>query len=249
MPTSDGGTSLALDAAVAAGDLDGVDRATQAVTAHTTASELVTALADLVVPRLSAAGHGSIFLYHLPRLLPTSPVAATMARGLLREIARQPSWQLRWMDERAPDAGPSGGLVEPLLTPSDVGDPGSNFISPTMALVERSGLAAQLLDAPTRRITISQAPPRPPSCRCVDVTTFLDAGPAAAAAAVWHVDDDQLGSYVRRLVTVAAIHEDAHLAKYTLACLDATRDDPAAGRLFLAAAAHLSGWWRQAHTH
>ena len=49
---------------------------------------------------------------------------------------------------------------------------------------------------------------------------------------------------MRQLVTHAALHGDAHLAKYTLACLDAARDDPGARRLYLAAAAHLAGWWR-----
>ena len=63
---------------------------------------------------------------------------------------------------------------------------------------------------------------------------------------MWHVADDRVGSYVRRVATVAALHRDAHLAKYTLACLDAGRDDPAAGRLFLAAAAYLAAWWRRA---
>src|SRR5262249_25516039 len=39
-----------------------------------------------------------------------------------------------------------------LLQPPSPGDPGSNFIYPTMSLVERSGLAAELLDAPTRSL-------------------------------------------------------------------------------------------------
>ena len=54
---------------------------------------------------------------------------------------------------------------------------------------------------------------------------------------MWHAPDAELDDYVQRLVTFAAVHRDAHLAKYTLACLDATRDDPGAGRLYLAAAA------------
>jgi hypothetical protein len=48
---------------------------------------------------------------------------------------------------------------------------------------------------------------------------------------------------VTTLVTRAAIHEDAHLVKYTLACLDAATDDPPHRRLYLAAAASLGGYW------
>ena len=45
------------------------------------------------------------------------------------------------------------------------------------------------------------------------------------------------------LATQAALHPDAHLAKYTLACFDAAERDPEAAPLFLAAAARLGVWW------
>ncbi len=317
LPPPTDGPAPELAAAIAAGDLDGIDRAASALAATTTAGELVGRLADVVLPRLAAAGHGSIFLYHLPRLLAASPAAATMARGLLRELGRAPDWNLTWMDDRPPTGVPSGDLATRLLTPVDVGDPGSNFIYPTMALVERTGLAADLLDAPTRGLPVAAArrdllrvaawsmlqddPAHAPygwshcltmpqaalgvapACGrpdravavaatyvlgfrstlgattldpswtpdpvaphdALDPTTFLDAGPGRAAAAIWHAEDTTLPTYVRRLATVAAGHHDAHLAKYTLACIDASRDDPDAGRLFLAAAAHLAAWWRR----
>jgi hypothetical protein len=280
--------------------------------AETTATELVGRLADVVLPRLGAAAHGTIFLYHLPRLLAASPAAATMARGLLREIGRRPEWNLTWMDERPAFGVPSGDLAARLLAPVDVGDPGSNFIYPTMSLVERTGAAARLLDDPTRGLPVADArrdllrvaawsmlqddpahapygwshcltmpqatlgvatactrPDRAVAVAATYVLGFrstlgrvtldpdwepapldgaapadvLDAGPAAAAAAVWHAGDADLPAYVRRLATYAALHQDAHLAKYTLACFDATRDDPDAGRLFLASAASLAAWW------
>jgi hypothetical protein len=69
-------------------------------------------------------------------------------------------------------------------------------------------------------------------------------GPATeAAGAAWHAPAEQVPQIWAILVSKAACHPDAHLAKYTLACLDAERDDPDAGRLYLAAAAHLNGWW------
>jgi hypothetical protein len=45
------------------------------------------------------------------------------------------------------------------------------------------------------------------------------------------------------LATNASVHHDAHLVKYTLACIDAANDDPTHGRLYLAAAETLAGWW------
>ncbi len=67
-----------------------------------------------------------------------------------------------------------------------------------------------------------------------------------AAARVWSAGDEELGRIIDELVVYATVHPDAHLAKYTLACLDAAEADPEAARLFYAAAAHLQEWWRQA---
>jgi hypothetical protein len=64
-----------------------------------------------------------------------------------------------------------------------------------------------------------------------------------AAAAVWHAPDEQLAVIVTEVATAAAVHRDAHLVKYTLACLDAAAADPPRRRLYLAAAASLIGWW------
>jgi hypothetical protein len=63
------------------------------------------------------------------------------------------------------------------------------------------------------------------------------------AGRVWWASDDELPTIVAGLASHAAIHPDAHLAKYTLACFDASEADPLGARLFLAAAAHLHDWW------
>lgn len=84
--------------------------------------------------------------------------------------------------------------------------------------------------------------PDPPS-RFVDEVTHLD--PPAAAATAWHATSSGRVNITQRLVDHAAPHHDAHLAKYTFACLDAAAQDPANERLFLAAAAFLGAWWRQ----
>jgi hypothetical protein len=46
-----------------------------------------------------------------------------------------------------------------------------------------------------------------------------------------------------RLIERAAVHADAHLAKYTVACLTAADHDPRESALYLAAAAYLGAWW------
>lgn len=48
---------------------------------------------------------------------------------------------------------------------------------------------------------------------------------------------------VTELAVRAAAHPDAHLAKYTMACLAAAADDPQARPLFMAAATYLGRWW------
>ncbi|MBL8937566.1 MAG: hypothetical protein JNM69_23595 [Archangium sp.] len=48
---------------------------------------------------------------------------------------------------------------------------------------------------------------------------------------------------LRALVVRAALHHDAHLVKYTRACLDAAAHDPGHELLFFAAAERLGAWW------
>lgn len=63
-----------------------------------------------------------------------------------------------------------------------------------------------------------------------------------AIARAWHTENPD--GVEREIATFAATHPDAHLAKYTLACLHAARTDPDAAPLFRAAATHLAIWWR-----
>lgn len=306
-----------LTAAVNAGEIDDADADAAWLAARATPVELAALLADDVIPRLSAAGHGSILLYLLPRVAPRSRAAARPLRGLVRELARQPDWRLTWHLDRAPVPAGGGDLVAALRRPRAPGDPGRDSIFPTMSLVEDSGLAEELLDGPTRTASLTQAgddlqrlaaasmlqdtPEAAPygwtHCltmpqavlglarsgaadaeRAIAVAaTFvlgfratqgavavdptwspppvegepldaLDGTPAEAAAGAWHATNGERATVMARLASRAAVHEDAHLAQYTLACFDAARDDPGAGRLHLAAAAHLSAWWRAVGT-
>ena len=302
--------------AVDAGELGDADAIAAWLAGALSARALAAALADDVIPRLGAAAHGSLFLYNLSRIAPRSAAVARTLRGLVRELAREHAWRLGWQRQRSASVRPSGDLVQRLLRPRSPGDPGSNFIYPTMHLVERSGLAAELLDAPTRALDAATAsrllarvaawsmlqdapehapygwshclsmpqavlgiadlcadpaaaiavaatyvlgfratlakvaldpewqPARPAPASGRDPLALLDGSPDEAAAGVWYAPPALLPALVTRLATRAALHHDAHLVKYTLACLDAAHADPAAARLFLAAAAFLSAWWR-----
>jgi hypothetical protein len=310
-----------LAGAIAAGDLDAADAAAHGLATSCAPVDLVPLLADLVLPRLSAAGHGPIFLYQLRRVAPRSRAAAGALRGLVRELARQPAWELSWQrradDEHTPCREPRDDgreLAARLRRPPSPGDPGSDFIYPTMSLVERSGLAAELLTEPTRSLDATTAsrvlariaawsmlqddPDRAPygwshclsmpqavlgiadACSdpraavriaatyslgfratqgrvALDPDATLEQGrapnatpaqllteaPGEAASAAWCASGPARREWITALATRAAIHSDAHLAKYTVACLDAAAADPAAEQLYLAAAAFLSAWW------
>lgn len=80
----------------------------------------------------------------------------------------------------------------------------------------------------------------------VDALEALDASPQIAAAAVHHAPPSAVAGIATELASRAALHPDAHVAKYTLACFDAAHADPDHARLFLCAAAFLHGWWAQA---
>ncbi len=78
-------------------------------------------------------------------------------------------------------------------------------------------------------------------------TSTTDAGgelePPVAATAWYHASGAVLERALPELIGRAAIHEDAHVAKYTLACLVAAERDRAERSLYLAAAASLVAWW------
>jgi hypothetical protein len=48
---------------------------------------------------------------------------------------------------------------------------------------------------------------------------------------------------VEELALAASLHEDAHLVKFTLACIHAAADDPQFAPLHLRAAERLVQWW------
>jgi hypothetical protein len=73
----------------------------------------------------------------------------------------------------------------------------------------------------------------------------LEGEPGKVAAFVFRAADRQRHAIANELAARAAIHADAHLAKYTMACLIAAARDQEAAPLYLAAAAYLGAWWGQ----
>jgi hypothetical protein len=110
--------------------------------------------------------------------------------------------------------------------------------APTGVYVAAVYIAAHVAAYAGRPIDLQHQPAPTP----LDLDDALHAAPAVAAGAAWHAPERARAV----LATAAAVNHDAHRAKYMLACLEAAGDDPAAERLYLAAAAHLHAWW-EAH--
>ncbi|MDQ1423147.1 MAG: hypothetical protein QOD72_645, partial [Acidimicrobiaceae bacterium] len=93
------------------------------------------------------------------------------------------------------------------------------------------------------RALVANYEPAPPTSN--NLIDALASGRDDAASMVWHAPARDHDDIVTELATRAALHHDAHLVKYTLACFDAADADPEHHRLYLAAAASLSSWWAQ----
>jgi len=303
-----------LNAALSEGDINAADHAYQSLCQQRSASELIADLAGSVLPQLGGAAHGSIFFELLPRFTISGVKAALMARTVVADLARHPDWRITWINQPRPPRHHSDSLIDRLLTPTSGEKPESTFIHPIMSLIDRNGLASEVLADITEGLSLKQArrellrvaahsmlqddPAHAPygwthcltlphsalamaepsgdpqraidiaatyvlgyratqSARAIDpnwkpqppahmeADTALEAGPETAAAHAWHATNTEQSVLTQAIVDYAASHPDAHLAKYTVATLDAARLDPEAAHLFRAAAAYLAAWWHQ----
>ena len=301
----------AIAAATAAQDLDGVDAAARWLGRNASTDDVM-ALSPSILDSLAAAGHASIYFFHLSRTAAHSRAALALLRPLAREVARYPQLRIEWIDGGVDaHSADADRFADALGRTPRLGLPGSDFIFPTVHQVDSGGharaivgellpsdltaasnailrvAAASMLQddtvyAPygwTHCLTLPQAvlgitPWLPdPVVAAATAATYvvgfraaegaldvdlawepprtstalpdaLTGDPATAASAAYHADDAALAALVPELAARAGAHEDAHLAKYTLACFDAAYRDPAQRRLYLAAAASLSAWWK-----
>jgi hypothetical protein len=134
--------SAALLDAIARGELDDVDRASQWLSAHATPDDLRRLLSNAIAPSLAAAAHASILLWLIGR----GDGVASLLRGPARELARQPVWKLDWYDDPSLSGnGTVTKLLDGLLSAPELPVPGSTFIYPIMSQVQDRGVASQCL--------------------------------------------------------------------------------------------------------
>lgn len=142
------GAAAALVEALGGGDLDRIDGAARWLGRHASPLELRRLLAEPLVNRLGAAAHAPIFLSLLPRVAPNGEVPGELLRGLARDLGREWSWRLHWVDGRPLDGpGTPGAMFDAVAaTPTDPVEGATPFIYPMMARVDEDGSAAKLLE-------------------------------------------------------------------------------------------------------
>jgi hypothetical protein len=157
-----------------------------------------------------------------------------------QELSRVAAWSmLQESAEHAP-YGWTHCLTMPQAVISLAGRTSDPRVALAVAATHVVGFRAALGHA---HLDPDHQPDRPRVDGGEDLAELLASGRDEAAAAAWHTPSDRLGDLVAALAANAAVHHDAHLAKYTLACFDAGVADPSHRRLYLAAAASLAAWW------
>ena len=204
---------------------------------------LLDALAD--IPMLGLPG--SNFIFPIMQQAEESGIAAKLLAGVATgdpdptrvrlELSRVAAWS---MLQEPPDHAPYGWSHCLTMPQSVLGLAGRGAtarravaVAATHVVGFRAAMAQRVLDP-------AFVPPLPATG---DMAEALTLGRLEAAATVWHASEADLATHRTLLATRAALHHDAHLAKYTLACFDAAKRDPSQPRLHLAAAASLSAWW------
>jgi hypothetical protein len=189
---------------------------------------------------------GSLFIHPLMSQVDGQGVASQLLGGALggvsvedasRVVQRAAAWS---MLQEPPDHA-AYGWSHCLTMPQAVLAVAGACRDPRRAVAVAATHVVGFRAALAARPLVDAYRPEPPDAGWPEA---LDAGPAVAAAAAWHTAGTDLEEVVTEVAGAAAVHPDAHLVKYTLACLDAAADDPSARRLYLAAAASLVGHWR-----
>ncbi len=261
----------ALLAAIRASDLDEIDRHASWLGDHATGDDLRRGLGPSLAPSLAAAAHGPIALHLLRRCPDVGPsLLRGVAREVGRHPDWLIPWEGLASGSRplldalleAPRLGmPGSNFILPMVRRgsdaavhllTDVADDQVDG----MQAVSRVAAWSMLQDASdhvpygwTHTLTIPQA------VMSVGLRTRQAVAIAASQSIGFRAS---MGARVldpsaslppippkgrEQLASMASLHFDAHLVKYTLACFDASAYDPEMAGLYLAAAAHLHEWW------
>ncbi len=209
-----------------------------------TPAGLADALLD--VPRLGTPG--SSFIYPIVHQAEESGIAPSLlgcldgrsARDARRELARVSAWS---MLQEGPEQAAYGWTHCTTLPQATlvVGERAGVAVSTAVAVAAtqvigfRSALGSRALKADYRPERSGDMPLAEAICE----------GRDAAAACAFHLASTVAGAAATRtaLAMRASTHEDAHFAKYTLACIDAGDEFPADRPLHYAAAASLAAYW------
>jgi hypothetical protein len=192
---------------------------------------------NFIYPVMQQAEESGIAAKLVSRLVDTDPATAGRDLGLIAALS---------MLQEPPDQAPYGWthcLTMPQAVIALAGDGVPSSTAVAVAATYVVGFRAALGQ---RAIRVNDEPEPVSEATLADA---IDAGRDVAAAFVWHAPSDALDGIVTDLASRAALHHDAHLVKYTLACFDAARADRARRRLHLAAAASLSSWWAHHPDH
>ena len=132
-------------AAVQQGDPDRAEASALELAAEHSPSQVVTLLADFMIPLTSAAAHASIFLHLLQRSDPRGSVSASLLAPLARELARDTGKSIQWATDRAATGETDAQQLQHALRNTPSVEVESAFIHPVMAAVDTSGLAEEQL--------------------------------------------------------------------------------------------------------
>jgi hypothetical protein len=201
----------------------------------------------LETPRLGLPG--SDFIFPIMHQVDSKGVAAEVVSPVLgpstdlaaasRAIARSAAWSMLQDDPAHAPYGWTHCLTLAQAAAAIAPTTNDPLRAMAVAATHVVGFRAALSNAPVSDRYV-------PEPVAADAREALDASPQIAAASVYHCPPTAIDAIVTDLAGRAAVHPDAHVAKYTLACFDAAEADPDHQRLFLAAAAFLHGWWAQA---
>ena len=265
------GAARDLATALGESDLDGVDRLVAWLGAHASPGDLRRLVGPAVAPALGAAAHAPIGLHLLGRSpWIDGSVLRGCLRELARNPEWRVDVDGRAGGDRpleealleAPLLGPAGSdFIQPMVAHgagaaagllADV-SPDARAAARAVARVAAWSMLQERDDhVPygwTHTLTIPQAvlsigldPRTAVAVAGTEVIGFrasmgtraLDPAAAVPPMAPEAFDD---------LVAWAALHHDAHVVKYVLACLDAAAGDPDAAPLYAAAATRLAAWW------
>ncbi len=231
-PTTQGAAAH-LVAMINARELDEVDATATWLGSNASHRELATYLGDAIAPMLGAAGHAPIFLAHLPLAAPNGEVTARLLRPLARSLAQWPEPAVRWIDElTATSPGSAESLFDALAEVHQSTRPESDFIEPTMRLVDTPDTAARLgpaIASPANSPTpLAQAIMRAAAWSMVD-----EPGPSSpygwshcltmpqAVLALLPTSHDP-----RRLIALAATHVTGFRSAQATAPLHTALDEP-----------------------